>query len=149
MRDNFLNWEEVAGAVLGRLRRQVTRAGPGDPIRETWDRILRVPGVAELDHAGDPGRPPPVIVPMLIREKDQVFTWFSTLAVFGATGDVTLEELVIECFFPGDDATRAFAEDVASRLSTKKRPRKTTLKRRKRVDGAEPYSQHGSHHQAG
>ena len=128
-RDSCLNWEELASAVLRRLRRQVTQAGPGDPIRETWGRILGFPGVAELNHAEEPGRSPPIIVPMLIREGDQVFTWFSTLAVFGATGDVTLEELVIECFFPGDDATRAFVKDAASRSPIKKRPSNPPLKR--------------------
>ena len=45
------------------------------------------------------------LVPMKIEMDGELQTWFSTLAVFGATGDVTLEELVIESFFPGDDAS--------------------------------------------
>ena len=62
----------------------------------------------------DSDRPPPIIVPIRIREGDQVFTWFSTLAVFGATGDVTLEELVVESFFPADEVTRQFVKQVAA-----------------------------------
>ena len=54
----------------------------------------------------------PILVPMRIREGDQTLTWFSTLAVFGAAGDVTLEELVVESFFPGDDLTRTFVEKL-------------------------------------
>lgn len=41
-------------------------------------------------------------------------SWFTTLAVFGATGDVTLEELVIESLFPADEATRATIEKLMS-----------------------------------
>ena len=105
----------MARAVLRRLRRQVSRAGPGDPLHEIWDRVRGMPGVAELDPLKDAGRPAPILVPMRIREGDQVLTWFSTLAVFGAAGDVTLEELVVESFFPGDDATRTFVQSLAAR----------------------------------
>lgn len=112
MRESLVNWEEVARAVLRRLRRQVSRVGPGDPLHEVWDRIQGMPDVAGLDAVKDAGQPVPILVPMRIREGDQVLTWFSTLAVFGATGDVTLEELVVESFFPGDAASRAFVEQL-------------------------------------
>lgn len=114
IRTSFENWNEVARAVLRRLRKQLARVGPDDPLVGTWERILAQPGVAELDRVEDPGRPAPILVPMRIREGNQVFTWFSTLAVFGATGDVTLEELVIEAFFPGDDVTRTYVERLAA-----------------------------------
>ncbi|MDX1389676.1 MAG: helix-turn-helix transcriptional regulator [Acidobacteriota bacterium] len=116
MRESFVNWEEVARAVLRRLRRQMSRVGPGDPLHEVWDRVQGMPGVAELDTVSDAHRPMPVLVPMRMREGDRVLTWYSTLAVFGATGDVTLEELVIESFFPGDEVTRAFVEQLAGAL---------------------------------
>ena len=115
MRESLVNWEEVARAVLRRLRRQVSQAGPGDPLHGIWDRIQGMPGVAGLDPVKDAGQPVPILVPMRIREGDEVLTWFSTLAVFGATGDVTLEELVIESFFPGDEASRTFVEQLAAR----------------------------------
>ena len=52
---------------------------------------------------------------MRVPRDDLVLTWFSTLAAFGATGDVTLEELVIESFFPGDDQTRNYVATAAAR----------------------------------
>ena len=113
-REEIVNWEEVARAVLRRLRRQVARVGPDDPLCERWRGVLDMPGVRELDLAEDANRPPQVLVPMKIRQGDQIFTWFSTLAVFGATGDVTLEELVIESFFPADEPTRKYVEQVAA-----------------------------------
>ncbi len=113
-REDFLNWDEVAAAVLRRLRRQVARVGPDDPLQVKWSEVRSMPGVAELlGRVEDADRPAPILVPMRIRRGDDVFTWYSTLAAFGATGDVTLEELVIESFFPGDDATRELVHALA------------------------------------
>lgn len=111
-RAQFLNWEDVARAILRRLRRQLVRVGPGDPLQRKWLEIQDLPGVSELSLSEDLERPPPILVPMRIRNGDSTFTWFSTLAVFGAAGDIALDELVVESFFPGDDATRAFVEDL-------------------------------------
>ncbi len=114
VRESLLNWEEVAVAVLRRLRRQTARVGPTDPLHDTWTRLLALPGVEALDRtAGTPA----ILVPMRMREGDRVLTWFSTLATFGAAGDITLEELVVESFFPGDEITRAFVAELAARPS--------------------------------
>ena len=111
-REKIVNWEEVAQAVLRRFRRQVARAGPDDPLQETWRQVLEMPGVRELDLVEDASRPPRVLVPIKIRQGDRIYTWFSTLAVFGAAGDITLEELLIESFFPADEPTRDYVEHV-------------------------------------
>ena len=105
-REQFLNWEEVAGAVLRRLRRQLQRLGSDDRLHEKWREIRSLPGVGELSLAENPEKPAPILVPMKMDGDGVVYTWYSTLAVFGATGDVTLDELVVESFFPGDDVTR-------------------------------------------
>ena len=39
---------------------------------------------------------------------------FTMLAHFGAPGDVTLEELSVELFYPADDATRHYLEGLAA-----------------------------------
>ena len=112
IRERFLNWEEVASAVLKRLRRQVVRAASDERLQETWTKIETSPGVADLIREGHSEEAPPVLVPMKIRQGDQVLTWINTLAVFGASGDVTLDELVVESFFPGDEDTRRFVEST-------------------------------------
>ena len=88
----------------------MVRAASDERLQETWKKILASPGVAELICEGRTDDTPPVLIPMKIREGDQVLTWINTLAVFGATGDVTLDELVVESFFPGDEDTRRFVE---------------------------------------
>jgi len=114
MRERFLNWDEVASAVLKRLRRQVVRAASDERLQETWTKVQASPGVADLIRKGYTEETPPVLIPMKIRQGDQVLTWINTLAVFGATGEVTLDELVVESFFPGDEDTRRFVEAASS-----------------------------------
>lgn len=131
MRERFENWEEIALAVLRRLRRQVARAGPGDELHEIHRRIMSLPGVGSLGLAGSLDAPPPILVPMLIRQDGVTFKWFSTLAVFGATGEVTLEELVIESFFPGDDATRELVQAIAGQTGARRGARRRRARGRR------------------
>jgi len=121
MRERFENWEEVALAVLRRLRRQIARAGPDDELHAIYEKVLSSPGVDRLPPSGPVDAPPPILVPMLLRQDGVTYRWFSTLAVFGATGDVTLEELVIESFFPGDDATREMVDEIAAQAGVRRR----------------------------
>ena len=115
MRERIVNWEVVAGAVLRRLHRQMTRVGPDDTLRESWRRVMASPGVADLNRSLRFDDPPPILIPMRLHEDDgQVSSWFSTLAVFGATGEITLEELILESFFPADYATRQLIAAVAA-----------------------------------
>jgi len=110
LREQFVNWEEVAGAVLKRLHRQVVRAASDERLQDLWRDVQGSPGVATLVGERHADEVPPILVPMKIREGDRVLTWINTLATFGATGDVTLDELVVESFFPGDEATRRYVE---------------------------------------
>ncbi len=57
------------------------------------------------DTGHEPG--PELVVPLRIRMGDDELTLLSTTTVFGTPREVTLSELAIEAFYPGDDATRA------------------------------------------
>jgi MmyB-like transcription regulator ligand binding domain len=46
-------------------------------------------------------------VPLRLRAGESVLRFFSTIATFGTALDVTLAELAIESFYPGDAATAA------------------------------------------
>ena len=117
LRERIRNWPEVATAVLRRLRRQMANSPDDEKMRALWDRVRNSPGVAELRSWPAWDRPA-ILVPLQIRLGDRTLSWFSTLAVFGAAGDVTLEELVIESFYPADPGTREFVE----RLFEEKQP---------------------------
>jgi transcriptional regulator with XRE-family HTH domain len=113
VREQIVNWEQVATAVLRRVRRQVVRAAADERLQAMWQEARTRPGVAGLLDSRSVDEPPPVLVPMIMRQGDRTHSWINTLAVFGAAGDVTLDELVVESFFPADEATRRYVEQAA------------------------------------
>ena len=46
-------------------------------------------------------------MPLRIRHGNRELAFFSTVATFGTPVDITVQELVIESFFPADAATAA------------------------------------------
>jgi transcriptional regulator with XRE-family HTH domain len=100
----ILNFEEYAGHLVGRLRRQVEASG--DPrLASLLNEVLEYPRVAA---AGDAAPPPGAVLPMRLDVPGAgVLSFFSTMTVFGAPLDVTVAELAVESFFPADEATAA------------------------------------------
>ncbi len=112
LRKRIPNWQVVAAAVLRRLRRQLARRPDDEAARALWDRVRRFPGAAELPPSLAPEHST-ILIPLQIELDNRTLSWFSTLAAFGAAGDVTLEELVIESFFPANRETREFVERLS------------------------------------
>jgi transcriptional regulator with XRE-family HTH domain len=100
----ILNLGEWRGHLLARLRQQVEVTA--DPQLTELLAELR-------SYPGPDGRPPrsehapALVVPLRIRHGDDVLAFVSTVTTFGTPLDVTVSELVIESFFPADDATAA------------------------------------------
>ena len=58
-----------------------------------------------------------VVLPMKLRAGDQVLSMFTIAASLGTAADVTVEELVVEAFYPADDTT-----DLTLRAMSGERP---------------------------
>lgn len=98
------NMGEWRGHLLGRLRRQV--ALTADP--ELADLLAELEGYPcdePLEEMHGPGE---VVVPLRLEVEGTELSMLSTVATFGTPLDVTVAELVIETFFPADDATSAW-----------------------------------------
>jgi hypothetical protein len=93
------NLGEWRAHVLTRLRRQVAATGDAR-LTELLEELRGYPG-------GEDGSPAAldVVVPLRYRYRDQELSLFSMTAVVGTPMDVTIEELVIESFYPADEAT--------------------------------------------
>jgi transcriptional regulator with XRE-family HTH domain len=103
----IVNFDEYAAHVIERLRRQL--AATSDPgLAALLDEVCNYPNVAPaIAEAVLP--PPAAVLPMHFRLDDGTeLRCFSTMTVFGSPLDVTIAELAIESFFPGDDVTRTF-----------------------------------------
>jgi transcriptional regulator with XRE-family HTH domain len=109
------NLPEWRAHLLARLHHQIDVTA--DPVLEKLEHELReypVPDRAETV--------PPValdtsfIIPLRLSTAGGVLNLFNTTTVFGTSVDVTLAELVLECFYPADPATaEALRAAAASR----------------------------------
>lgn len=91
--------------LLHRLRRQLD-VMPDARLEALQRELKAYPG-------GAPGPEPKlaggddVVWPLRIRHRDRTLAFFTTVAAFGTPLDITVSELVIESFFPADEATAA------------------------------------------
>jgi transcriptional regulator with XRE-family HTH domain len=113
LRPFIADWPAVARAVLARLQRDAL-GRPGDgAIPELMRALCAYPGVpADWRTPAFDAAPSPTFDVTLERD-DERARFLTTLTVFNAPLDVTLEELRIESYFPLDAAT----EQLCERLS--------------------------------
>ncbi|NUW32881.1 helix-turn-helix transcriptional regulator [Nonomuraea sp. SMC257] len=107
MGGRLVNIAEVRAYLLNQLRRQAEASGHG-ALAELHDELASYtyPGV-ELNVAHVPG-PADILLPLRVRHGDGILSMFTTIATFGTPMDVTVSELAIETFWPGDEETAAF-----------------------------------------
>lgn len=112
----IVNFDEYATHLVNRIRRQVASSGDTG-LRRLLDEVTDYDEVAAaLRRTG--GTPTGVVLPMRVRMDDgSELSFFSTMTVFGAPLDVTVEELAIESFFPADELTAAAVRAAASAAS--------------------------------
>ncbi len=104
----IVNWAEVIQDFAGRLRLEVSRSG-GDPVlRALLDLVRVATGEREEDRTST--RP---FIPVLLRHGESTLSLMSMLAEFGTARDITIGDLRIELFFPGDGATEQFFRAAA------------------------------------
>ncbi|WP_299576635.1 helix-turn-helix transcriptional regulator [uncultured Williamsia sp.] len=85
--------------LLARVRRR---------LRETGDPALAAL-LAEFDDPSDVSPPPTEpVVTLRLRVEERVLALFSMSATVETAGDITVDELAVELFFPADDGTRGW-----------------------------------------
>lgn len=98
---NILNLGEWRSHLLGRLRRHVELTA--DPeLADLLEELEAYPCEEPYEEQHGPGE---VVVPLRLQVGDVQLAMLSTVATFGTPLDVTVAELVIESFFPADEAT--------------------------------------------
>ncbi|CAM3615819.1 MmyB family transcriptional regulator [Tsukamurella ocularis] len=112
----LLNHAQVRDSVLARVRRSYERTA--DPrLGELYRELNDYPAPTDTV---DPDPAPGVFVPFRMRDDDGAeLAFVSTLTTFGGPHDVILESLVLEAFYPIDDATRRRLDRAAGRRDTR------------------------------
>lgn len=117
--ENLGQWRDH---VLHRIQRQVEVSG--DPaLRALRDELRAYPAreaEADRNHPGEVVAE--VAIPLRLRLGPDVLVFLGTTTVFGTATDVMLSELVVEAFFPADEATAARLRTLAATLDGAGRP---------------------------
>jgi len=102
------NWEEVAYVMFQRIQRE--RMSHSDRHSNLLDRLMEYPDIPSqwLAHNFDNQLQP--MIHLVLSLGDIKLKLFSTLASFGTAVDITMQELIIEQYFPVDDSTKMFFE---------------------------------------
>jgi transcriptional regulator with XRE-family HTH domain len=111
---NLDQWREH---LFARLQQQVRQTGD-EGVSGLLEELRAYPGQAPGSAAHLAGEHPGVLMPFLVHTPAGVLHLISTTTVFGSPTDITLQELALETFFPGDEATaqalRALAATMAA-----------------------------------
>jgi transcriptional regulator with XRE-family HTH domain len=111
LRSSMVNWVEMATFTLERLERECTLF-PHDEARQTLlDEVKRYPGIDVLRPLELAGAAHPVATVHFRRGAEEA-RFFTMLTSLGTPLDVTAQELVVESYFPADEATERWARAV-------------------------------------
>lgn len=111
---NLDQWREH---LFARLQQQI-RATGDEALADLLAELRAYPGQTPGSAARLAGEHLGVLMPFLVHTPAGVLHLISTTTVFGSPTDITLQELALETFFPGDEATaqalRALAATMAA-----------------------------------
>lgn len=118
LRPYVANWEAVAESLVQRVHRECVGGIPDERTRTLLAKLLAYPDVPRTWQTASPGTPTIPVVPVSFVKGDARFNFFSTVTTLGASQDITVQEIRIECFFPADAATEATATRLLSASTT-------------------------------
>lgn len=106
----FLNWPLIASWSLSRLQSEIVKVGPESPLQDIYRRLADDRRVKDSDLSSFVENGP--ILTLQAKVDGQVLTLFTMLAEFSTAQDITLSERKIELFFPADDATKDYFDNL-------------------------------------
>ena len=103
MAPRLRNLAQVRGYLLPRLARQAAATGDAE-LHNLYDELIA--------YGPDDGNPPPdpadIALPIRIDHRGTELCLINAITTFGAAFDITLDDIAIETYLPGDPRTAAF-----------------------------------------
>lgn len=120
LRPFLLDWETLARSMVARLHREALARREDDRLFSLLDRVLAYPGVPKSWEKPDFSAPASPTLTLRLKRDDLELAFLTTVTVFSAPQEVTLEELRIESCFPLDDGTALACERLAREEAMKR-----------------------------
>lgn len=106
-------WHKVARHMLMRLQRELSRTGDVR-LALLLDRAMKYPDVEASWRYPDDDAKSYSTLEVWLRRDDLTLGFMTTLTAFSSPGNVLLDELRLESYFPLNDATRLACERLAA-----------------------------------
>lgn len=113
LRPYIVNWEQLGPAMLNRLRREATMLSGAHGLTALLEELLSYPGIPDQWKIPDWEHPLTPILPMELEKDGMRVSLFTMIAMFGTPQDITVDELRLETFFPGDKASEQLLQQLA------------------------------------
>src|SRR5262249_30171438 len=104
-RSFVVSWKEKAQQLLSRLHLEALERAHDEALSGLVRQLFEYPDVPEAWRQPDLGTPPGATFSIRFRRDTLELGFLTTVTVFAVPGNVTLDELRLESYFPLDDAT--------------------------------------------
>lgn len=108
-----VEWESAAHQLLSRLHLEALSRAHDDELRQLVSQLFEYPDVPERWRQPELDVVPAPTYSIRLKRDALEVGFLTTVTVFAAPGNVTLEELRIESFFPLDQATERVCQRLA------------------------------------
>jgi transcriptional regulator with XRE-family HTH domain len=109
-----VDWERVARVLLARIHRESLQRPSDGPIVALLEDLMGYPDVPASLRQPDFSLPSDATFTLRLRRDDLDLAFLTTLTVFSAPQNVTLDELRLESYFPLDEATARACQRLAA-----------------------------------
>lgn len=110
----IVDWERTARLILTRMHREVLNHPEDEALSKLLDELLSYPDVPPELRYPDLAQPSIPAFTVRLERDDLKLAFLTTVTQFNAPQNVTLDELMIESYFPLDEATERACRDMAS-----------------------------------
>lgn len=108
------DWETTAHIMLSRLHREVLLQPHNERLSKLLERILSFPGVPSSWKKPDFSHGNNATLTVRVKREDLELTFITTMTRFSLPQNITLEELLIESYFPANKETEELMIEMYS-----------------------------------
>ena len=107
-----MDWETTARTAISRLHREALQSPQDIRLRDLLDELLDAPDIPPNWKTHDLSRGSEGALQLKLQVNGQILSFVTTMMAFQAPQNITLEEVRIESYFPGNEATEKICHQL-------------------------------------